>query len=169
MRFASTILLSAALLFGCTREPAPPPAASAQAAPTPPVPTQPEGHLRLIPAPDYPNAAMVIADQLAQSESAHRRLLVYVGAPWCEPCQHFHKAAEAGELDAVFPDLDLLVFDSERDNVRLFQAGYVSKYIPLFVVPNPDGRSSGKHIEGGIKGDGAVKQLTPRLKELLGN
>ena len=164
-RGAVAALRICAALLACTRDPAPQTAPAAPIAA--PAPTPPAGHVRLIPAPDYPDAAVVISDQLALSQQANRKLIVYVGAPWCEPCQYFHKAAEAGELDSAFPDLDLLVFDSERDSERLSKAGYVSKWIPLFVVPGIDGRSSGKHIEGSIKGPGAVKQITPRLQALL--
>jgi hypothetical protein len=92
---------------------------------------------------------------------------VYVGATWCEPCQRFHHAAERGELDAAFPTVTVLAFDLDRDRERLASAGYVSKYIPLFALPGPDGTASGKQIEGGVKGDGAVGNIVPRLKEML--
>jgi thiol-disulfide isomerase/thioredoxin len=105
----------------------------------------------------------------AVSEAARerRRVVVYVGATWCEPCQQFHQAAAAGSLDALFPDLTLVEFDLDRDRERLNQAGYTSKYIPLFALPGPDGSASGKQVEGGIKGDAAVAFMAPRLKELL--
>ncbi len=96
-----------------------------------------------------------------------QELLVYVGAPWCEPCQRFHHAAEEGKLDGKMPPVRLLEFDAERDRERLRAAGYKSRLIPLFVRPATDGRSSGKQIEGGIKGDGAVDDITPRLRALV--
>jgi hypothetical protein len=37
----------------------------------------------------------------------------------------------------------------------------------LFALPNPDGTSSGRQAEGGVKGEGAVGVIVPRLKELL--
>ena len=97
-----------------------------------------------------------------------RVLLVYVGAPWCEPCQRFHKAAAAGALDARFPRLRLLEFDHDRFVDGLAGGGYTSRYIPLFAVPGPDGRASGRAIEGSIKGEGAVDNIAPRLETLLG-
>jgi hypothetical protein len=124
------------------------------------------GHVVLADATDGP-VAPVVRDALSRAAAGHRRLLVYVGASWCEPCQRFHRAAEQGQLDAAFPDLTLLVFDGERDVGRLKQAGYTSKYIPLFVLPNADGTSSGQQTEGGQKGDGAVAEITTRLQELL--
>ena len=73
-----------------------------------------------------------------------------------------------GELDGdLSPQVTLLEFDLDRDRERLVSAGYVSKYIPLFALPGPDGKASGKQIEGGIKGDGAVGFIVPRLKEML--
>jgi hypothetical protein len=123
-------------------------------------------HVAISPAP--PGAvAEIVRAALARANGERRKLLVYVGATWCEPCQRFHHAAEAGELDATFPDLTLLEFDADRDHGRLAEAGYKATYIPLFVLPNADGTSSGQQIEGSIKGDGAVRQITPRLKGLL--
>lgn len=111
----------------------------------------------------------IVRDALAVASPGKRRVVVYVGASWCEPCQLFHRAAENGELDAQFPDVNLLVFDADRDGERLSAAGYEwKKYIPLFALPGPDGRASGKQFEGGIKGDGAVSYLAPRLRALLG-
>jgi thiol-disulfide isomerase/thioredoxin len=125
--------------------------------------------LELVEAPATQDVALLVTQQLASANAAHKRLLVYVGASWCEPCRRFHDAAAAGQLDADFGDLRFLVFDADRDKDPLQKAGYVSNLIPLFALPKPDGTSSGKQIEGSIKGDGAVAQITPRLKALLQN
>ena len=108
-----------------------------------------------------------IARELAEGGAARRDVIVYVGATWCEPCQRFHAAAERGELDAAFPALTLVEFDFDRDEERLASAGYRSKMIPLFALPESDGRASGRQIEGSIKGPGAVDEITPRLRALL--
>jgi hypothetical protein len=121
----------------------------------------------VVPGPVSGDIAPAVRDALAKAAAGQRRLVVYVGAAWCEPCQRFHRAAESGELDATFPGLTMLEFDLDRDGERLAAAGYVSKYIPLFALPTQDGRASGKQVEGGIKGDGAVGFITPRLKHLL--
>jgi hypothetical protein len=125
------------------------------------------GHLLLVEGPPSGDIPTIVRDALAKATAEGRRLVVYEGATWCEPCQHFHKAAEAGELDSAFPDLTMLTFDIDRDGKRLAGAGYTSKYIPLFMLPNVDGTASGVKVEGGVKGDGAVADITPRLKDLL--
>lgn len=124
--------------------------------------------LDLVAAPAVTDIAPLVARELQTAAHDGKRLVVYVGASWCEPCQKFHAAAEAGQLDAEFGNLRLLVFDDDRDNEALERAGYRSKLIPLFALPNPDGTSSGKQIEGSIKGDGAVLNIAPRLHALLG-
>ena len=106
--------------------------------------------------------------EVVRAKADKREVTVYVGAAWCEPCQYFHNAAAAGELDSAFPGLRLVEFDLDRDREALARAGYGSKMIPLFALPREDGSGSGAQIEGSIKGDGAVAQITPRLKELLG-
>lgn len=109
----------------------------------------------------------VVHDEQARAKADGRDVVVYVGAKWCEPCQRFHKAAEAGALDADFPTLTLLEFDLDEDRERLVTAGYVSEYIPLFALPAADGRASGKQFSGSVKGDGAVANISPRLRALL--
>lgn len=111
--------------------------------------------------------AGIVRQNLAQAKAEGRQVLVYVGATWCEPCRHFHEAANRGELDAAFPLLTLVEFDLDRDRERLMAAGYHFEYIPLFSIPAEDGRSKGKQISGSIKGPRAVSDITPRLKALL--
>ncbi len=130
--------------------------------------------VRLVPAPMTGDVDALVREAQVTSgagaavagDNAHV-LLVYVGATWCEPCQKFHHAVERGELDSTFPGLTLLEFDLDRDRERLAAAGFVSKYIPLFALPARDGTASGKQVEGGIKGDGAVAFIVPRLAALL--
>jgi thiol-disulfide isomerase/thioredoxin len=124
-------------------------------------------HVRITKAPPTGEVEPIVREALANAAAEKRRVVVYVGATWCEPCQRFHHAAEGGELDATFPDLTLLEFDLDRDGERLASAGYVSKYIPLFALPSPNGTASGKQVEGGIKGPGAVAFITPKLQNLL--
>jgi hypothetical protein len=123
-------------------------------------------HVEWVAAPlgDVPS---VVQHELARARSDGRRLLVYVGATWCEPCRRFHDATAAGKLDAELGSLRLLEFDFDRDEPRLRSAGYVSQLIPLFAAPNPDGSASGRQIEGSVKGDGAVGEILPRLQSLL--
>lgn len=122
---------------------------------------------RIVRAAAGANAAEVIREARDQATRDGRELVVYVGAKWCEPCRYIHKATQAGELDAAFPRLTLLEFDLDEDRDRLKDAGYVAKYIPLFVVPEADGRPSERRFEGSAKGPLAVAYITPRLRTLL--
>jgi hypothetical protein len=117
-------------------------------------------------APDGDVVALVHAE-IDRAHREGRKLLVYVGATWCEPCQRFHKTAESGALDARLPPMRFLEFDSDHDGERLETAGYRSHFIPLFALPNADGTPTGKQIEGSIKGPGAPDEITPRLLELV--
>lgn len=113
------------------------------------------------------DVAKVVQTAMAQAKEDHRKLLVYIGATWCEPCQRFHHAAEQGELDPKFGDLTLIEFDLDADGQRLSSAGYSPQYIPYFGVPAETGRASGKGSSGSIKGPGAVDDLVPKLEALL--
>jgi thiol-disulfide isomerase/thioredoxin len=113
------------------------------------------------------DVAPLIRSERERALADGRQLVVYVGAPWCEPCQRFHHAVDLGELDTTFPRLTLLEFDNDKDHERLGKAGYVSQYIPLFALPKEDGNASGKQVEGGIKGEGAVGFVTAKLQGFL--
>jgi len=109
-----------------------------------------------------------IQEQVELAEAAKLRVLVYVGASWCEPCQRFHQAVEHGELNGTLNGLRFLEFDQDQDAAALKTAGYVYQYIPVLALPDPDGRNHGKMISGSIKGARAIKgDLVPRLQALL--
>ena len=118
-------------------------------------------------APDVTDIAGAVRTELGNASRDGRQLLVYVGAAWCEPCTRFHDAAQAGTLDDALGHVRLLEVDFDKSVDALQRAGYKSELIPLFAVPNPDGTASGRQIEGSIKGEGAVAEITPRLKTLL--
>jgi thiol-disulfide isomerase/thioredoxin len=124
-------------------------------------------HVDWTPSAATGDVAVEVQRELARARADGRRLLVYVGATWCEPCRRFHEAATAGKLDAQFGTLRLVEFDLDRDRDRLSAAGYQSSYIPLFAAPLDDGRASGRQIQGSVKGDGAVDEIAPRLHALL--
>lgn len=153
------ICFAAALALGaCSKDEAAKPEPAAAKAP--PVPVE-------IVKTTGDDVAETVRREVVRAKADKRELLVYVGAKWCEPCQYFHNAAAAGQLDATFPGLRLVEFDLDRDAEALARAGYSSKMIPLFAVPRDDGSGSGEQIEGSIKGPGAVSQIAPRLQALL--
>jgi thiol-disulfide isomerase/thioredoxin len=121
------------------------------------------------PAPATPeDVTRLVRSETAKASAEGRTLLVYVGATWCEPCIRFHGAAQRGELDTDLAGFTFLEFDLDRDRDRIVDAGYTSHFIPLFAVPGPDGRGNGKQIEGSVKGEEAVREITPRLRALVG-
>jgi thiol:disulfide interchange protein len=109
-----------------------------------------------------------VQQHVEEADASGKRVLVYVGATWCEPCKRFHKALESGQLDEQLAGTQFIEFDADRDGAELRAAGYRSKYIPLFSVPDQSGHASGRAIEGSVKGDAAVREnLVPRLVALL--
>jgi hypothetical protein len=160
-------------LASCSKKEEPPmksdpaPSATSSANPSSPLVMAPRDQLRMIAAPEGDDVAKIVRDTTTREGEEGRKVLVYIGAVWCEPCQRFHAAANKGLLDKSLPNLTLLEFDADRDGERLLNAGYGSRLIPYFGVPGKDGRATGKHMEGSIKGDGAVGEITPRLKQLL--
>jgi hypothetical protein len=136
-------------------------------APTSEPASEPGARILTVHPPAQGDVVPIVRSEYERATLAGRRLVVYNGAIWCEPCQRFHRAVEHGELDAAFPKLTLLEFDADHDNERLRVAGYASRYIPMFALPNADGTASGKLVEGGVQGDGAVKVVSDKLKGLL--
>ncbi|MFT3693613.1 MAG: hypothetical protein QM831_10770 [Kofleriaceae bacterium] len=128
---------------------------------------KPMGKLELVDAPKSDDVAPLIASELARATTDHKKLVVYLGAVWCEPCVKFHTAAARGQLDGDFGDIRMLVFDADRDNEALERAGYKYDLVPLFALPGKDGRSIGKQIQGSQKGQDYVKEISPRLRALV--
>ncbi len=116
---------------------------------------------------DGRDIAALVREASAQALREDRRVLVYVGASWCEPCQHFHEAVDAGQLDVQLAGIRFLEFDADIDGDALASAGYGGKLIPRFVIPDADGHGGEAKIEGGIKGEGAVGHIMGRLRPLL--
>jgi thiol:disulfide interchange protein len=109
-----------------------------------------------------------VQQHVEEADASGTRVLVYVGAKWCEPCQRFHKALESGQLDQDLAGTKFIEFDSDHDGAELRAAGYGSKYIPLFSIPDQSGHASGRAIEGAVNGEGTVREtLVPRLLALL--
>lgn len=156
------VVISALILTACSKD-----SPEVTKEPATSTPTKESARIEWIKAPAGEDAASVVKRELERAQIDKKRLLVYVGATWCEPCKRFHDAAEAGQLDGVFPNLRLVEFDLDVDSERLSRAGYASKMIPLFAIPTENGTGSGKQIEGSVKGEAAVMNLRNRLKPLL--
>ena len=99
-----------------------------------------------------------IRSEVARGQRDGRKVVVYVGASWCDPCVRFKAAIE---------DVRFVVTDLDTDGPALASAGCASTMVPLFARANADGTCSSKRTEGGIKGDGAVAFMLPRLKAVL--
>lgn len=111
--------------------------------------------------------AELVQESRRKADAEGRRLVVYVGAPWCEPCQRFHEAVEAGKLDAELAGVRFLEFDADEDRDALRDGGYGGRLIPRFALPGPDGRGTDAKVEGGSKGDAAVTDIVEKLRPLL--
>ena len=169
-RFALLLAIAAALQLFATacntkRDDHVAPSAKAPAPASPRRPAKPELLHRSEPAAPL---EQFVQQHVEEADASGRRVLVYVGATWCEPCRRFHKALASGELDDALAGTKFIAFDADKDGAELRRAGYASKYIPLFSVPDQSGHGSGLAIEGSIAGDDAVRRdLVPRLLALL--
>ena len=163
---AALMLLLVACLVDCSRSAPKPRKEQPRAAAANPADAPPPAFLR------FPRAGSAVEpwvqEQVELAEAAHLRVLVYVGASWCEPCQRFHQAVEHGELNGPLNGLRFLEFDQDQDASALKTAGYVYQYIPVLALPDPDGRNHGRMISGSLKGPRSVQEnLVPRLQALL--
>lgn len=115
---------------------------------------------------DYMRGQQTKIDAEIKATGEQRTTVIYVGAPWCEPCRRFHDALKRGDLDKELPGFVFFEFDHDKDEAMLKAMGCTSKLIPLFAVPDEQGNCSATRSEGGIKGDGAVPYMTPKIRAL---
>jgi thiol-disulfide isomerase/thioredoxin len=156
----AAVAICAAVTLHCSRapaEPAPIAAATATLAPAR------SGKITFV----HPGEGDARAAIAAASDGNPDDALVYIGAPWCEPCKRFHAAALAGELDSQLGPLRLIEFNAEVDAERLASAGYAPTYVPFFSAFTKNGNPTTRNIEGSVKGPDAPRDLTRRLRILL--
>ena len=161
------LLFSLPLLVACpppSGEPEPA-ASSPQVAPAAPAPATPPGPEMVLATRGGASVQEQVRAALASTDG--RRLVVYVGATWCEPCRRFHDAVEAGQLDEQLAGVRFLEFDHDAHHDGLEVAGYLKRFVPVFAIPQPDGRASSRIHQGAVKGPGAVDFILPRLEALL--
>lgn len=110
-----------------------------------------------------------VKSELARAAKDDVKLVIYVGAGWCEPCRRFHDAVKAGQLDRDLAGVRFLELDHDAHEALLGPGDLAcsSELVPLFVRPNEDGTCGARRTEGGIKGDGAVGFILPKLKAIL--
>ena len=101
------------------------------------------------------------------AKRAGRQLIVYVGAEWCKPCKRFVNTVNAGTLDQTLRDITFVTFDYDKDHAALKEGGYLDKFVPIFVVPGPDGRASKKRFSGTVSGKKSLDTIVTRLRGLL--
>lgn len=162
MKFSIALLvLSTGLGFGGCKE--------SQARETEAIPPKKVTEITWVSSPKEPiNVAKYILEESRKSIENGKKPVVYVGAKWCEPCTHFKKAVRSGQLNKIFPTLYFIELDRDNHGDGLELAGYGSRYIPLFCLPEKTtGKSSKKCIQGSIKGPGALGNIVPRLRGLI--
>jgi thiol-disulfide isomerase/thioredoxin len=101
------------------------------------------------------------------SKQAGRKTIVYVGARWCKPCKHFVNTVNSGKLDPLLRNITFLKFDYDDDHDALKEGGYLDKFVPIFVVPGPEGRASKNRFSGTASGTKSLDSIVTRLKDLL--
>ncbi|MFO0547615.1 MAG: thioredoxin family protein [Polyangiaceae bacterium] len=158
-----SLAIGALLLAACSdqgAEPEPRPAQSTSARAQGPKP-------EFVPVPAGVTGKTWIQSELARADRDGVKLVVYVGATWCEPCKAFHEALASGALDQKLAGVRFLDFDLESHAAALQDAECQSKLIPLFARPTTDGTCGAQRTEGGIKGSGAVDYMLPHLLGIL--
>ena len=86
---------------------------------------------------------------------------------WIPPGQPgFDEAGGAEGTGADFMATEEGDLELAKEYMR--KAGYEWKYVPFVGVPRADGTSSGKSIQGAVKGQPVVPYLEGKLRKLLG-
>lgn len=143
---------------------APPKTAMPVAAPSAPVaatgaPEAPKRAPHFVEVPTDAGLLDTIRGETRAAESAGETLVVYVGARWCKPCQHFERALASGRLDASLAGLRLLHVDLDARGAELGAHGYATNVIPYFTVPTAKGTPSARKFSTDAMGTEVVEQI----------
>jgi hypothetical protein len=116
---------------------------------------------------DVSNVAKTVKRELEQAAEDKKKLIVYVGATWCLPCKEFYRASLEPDFGPELSGVRLIKFDLDKHQTLLTRAGYGSELIPLFVVPDAEGRGTGRRFYGTkYKGQEGTNDLQKRLVAL---
>ena len=107
------------------------------------------------------DAAVMIEASAAQAAQEGKKLVVYIGATWCEPCLAWHDAVAQGKAGPL-PAVQFLEFDLDKDGETLARAGYATRMVPYFARPGRDGRASSVQFAGVRKGGDYVAEIRAR-------
>jgi hypothetical protein len=125
------------------------------------------GRIVLVDVPsDAPSLGAELDTQGRLAEASSRRLLVWIVAPSCEPCDGVAAALDAPELQRALADTRLV-----RVNVRAFAAelqslGFPIEKIPGFVIPGPAHRVV-DYIHGGEWEADIAPNIGPVLEDFV--
>ncbi len=109
----------------------------------------------------------IVRAELARAKRDHRKLVIYVGGQWSEPCKQFEQMVASGALRDEFPDLRLLKFDSE-DEPRLRAANYFFQVLPTFAIPAENGRGTDQIYPTPVQSEKGSPDALVALRSLLG-
>jgi len=90
----------------------------------------------------------LLAAQVERAKGKGLVPIVEFYADWCPPCRAFQQALEHPRMREALRGTLLIKVNAEDWQDKMKGTGYVVRSIPLFVLPNADGRPSDKILDG---------------------
>ena len=113
--------------------------------------------------PGRASLAEEIKSEMASAQSMGRQPHVYVMASWCEPCRAL--VALLGDLivSAVFKGTHIVMLDVELWGDQFEKLNIRPSSVPFITELGPDGRSTGRSIDGGAWDENTPENLARAL------
>ena len=109
----------------------------------------------------------LLSAEAGKARAKGQKAYVEVHATWCMPCKELEASLGDPLMQDAFKDTYQIRLDSDAWGNELMKAGINANGIPAFFELDPQGKPTGRTINGGAWGENIPKNMAPPLKQFF--
>jgi thiol-disulfide isomerase/thioredoxin len=137
--------------------------------PSPPVPPPPPPLVLTELAPTQGDLTLLLRAQVERARDKHLQPVIEFYADWCPPCRAFQNSLGDPRMIEALRGSYLVKLNLDDWHDKLDGTGFRVATIPRFYLVGPDGRPSGKMLDGDKWGKPTPDKMSVSLSEFLGH
>ncbi len=118
-------------------------------------------------APKDGDLQALLAAEAAKARAKGQKPFVEVHAEWCGPCKELEASLGDPMMQDAFKGTYQIRLDSDAWGNQLMKAGISAGGIPAFFELNPQGKPTGRTINGGAWEENIPRNMAPPLKKFF--